>query len=65
MYKRQVSGKRCMAASRHCQEGKQMERHRESSRNQGVCIEISCKLGSLSKYEESPYYFTFKGRYDK
>ena len=27
----------------------QMERHRESSRNQGVCIEISYKLGSLSK----------------
>lgn len=40
-----------------------MERHRESSRNQGVCIEISYRLGSLSKYEESPYYFTFKGRY--
>lgn len=54
-----------MAASRHCQEDKQMERYRESSRNQGVCIEISYKLGSLSKYEESPYYFTFKGRYDK
>lgn len=40
-----------------------MERYRESSRNQGVCIEINYKLGSLSKYEESPYYFTFKGRY--
>ena len=29
-----------------------MERHSESSRNQGVCIEISYKLGSLSKAAE-------------